>query len=93
MRFIGLVAPFWGFEASFSLKLSEIARIGVKSKQTIVRCKRLLQVLPNIINFAQEKEFLKNIHANTHNSEKGAPLKKPLFPSFQPKITKNQKTV
>ena len=91
--FMGLVAPFWGFEPSFLLKLSEVARIGAKSKQTIVRCKRLVWMLPNIINFAQEKEFLKNIHANTHNSEKRAPLKKPLFPSFQPKITKNQKTV
>ena len=92
-RFMGFVAPFCGFVPCFLLKLSEIARIGVKSKQTIVRCNRFVWMLPNIINFAQEKEFLKNIHANTHNSEKGAPLKKPLFLSFQPKITKNQKTV
>ena len=36
----------------------------------------------NIIDVAQEKEFLKNILSTTHNCEKGAPLKKPRFPWF-----------
>ena len=34
----------------------------------------------NIIDLAQEKEFLKNILSTTHNCEKGAPLKKTHFP-------------
>ena len=41
----------------------------------------------------KEKEFLKNILPWPHNRKNGAPLKKPLFPWFLQKISKNQKIV
>ena len=54
---------------------------------------RLASMVTNIINLPQEKKFWKNIMAPTHNGEKRAPHKKPVFSCFLQKKTKNWKTI